>query len=345
MPTVLDDDGRATSRATAVLRLGPVRRWRLSRGPARRLGRAMLPFLLVPALLLGQTDPAGAAAGRGVHVPRGAYLGAWIRPANWSFDGWRHAVTGFESQIHHRLDIVQYYYGWKGWFPTRRERWEVRNHRIPLISWDGVNTDAIRRGSYDGLIRSRATAVRKLGRPVFIRWNWEMDRGGPTIPSPASFIAAWRRIASIFRQRGALNATFVWCPTAYGFVSGDAQRYWPGRRYVGWVCADGYNWYPGRRSARWVSFQHVFRRAYAFAQRVNRPMMVGEMGVQEDRSHPGRKAAWLRGARRTVKAVYRRIKAVVYFNADRVYDWRLGTSRSATLAFARMARDRYFNRV
>jgi hypothetical protein len=73
-------------------------------------------------------------------------------------------------------------------------------------------------------------------------------------------------------------------------------------------------------------------------------MIVGEMGVQEDPARPGRKAAWLRGARRTIKSAYRRIKAVVYFNAERLYDWRLATSAAAVRAFSHMAHDRYFNR-
>jgi hypothetical protein len=301
----------------------------------------VVPVLLVPVLLLTETP---LAAARGVHPPRrGALAGAWVKPSTWTVAGWKHAVTGLESRIRHRLDVVQYYYGWNGWFPSDRERWMVRNHRIPLISWQGANTDAIRRGSYDSLIRARADAVRRLRRPVFIRWNWEMDRGGPTIPSPTSYVAAWRRIVSIFRQRGATNASFVWCPTAYGFVHGLAQRYWPGARYVDWTCADGYNWYPGRRGTRWTSFRTVFHTFYAWAARRHRPMMVGEFGVQEDPHRPGRKAAWISQAARTLRRRYRKIKAVVYFNADRVFDWRLGTSSSAMNAFARLARSPYFN--
>jgi hypothetical protein len=301
----------------------------------------VVPLLLIPAVLLTQTTFAQA---RGVHPPRrGAYVGAWVNPSDWSVTGWKRAVTGLESRIGHRLDVVQYYYTWQESFPTERERWQLNNRRIPLISWNGANTDAIRRGSYDALIRSRADAVRRLRKPVFIRWNWEMDRGGSTIPSPASYVAAWRHIVRIFRDRGATNASFVWCPTAYGFSSGLAQRYWPGGSYVDWTCADGYNWYPGRNGSRWTSFREVFHAFYTWAKRRHRPMIVGEFGVQEDPRHAGRKAEWIADAKRTLKNDYRKIKAVTYFNADRVYDWRLTSSSSALRAFGNMARDPYFN--
>jgi hypothetical protein len=301
----------------------------------------VVPLLLIPVLLSSQTLIAEA---RGVHAPRhGAYAGAWVKPSDWSMSGWKRAVTGLQSRIGHRLDIVHYYYQWRGWFPSDRERWEVRHHQIPLISWQGTNTDAIRRGSYDSLIRARADAVRRFHKPMFIRWNWEMDRGGPTIPSPASYVGAWRRIVSIFRNRGATNASFVWCPTAYSFTNGLAQRYWPGRKYVDWTCADGYNWYPGRKGTSWTSFRQVFHSFYAWGKDRHRPMMVGEFGVQEDRRHSGRKAEWITQAKRTLRHEYRKIKAVVYFNANRIYDWRLTSSASATRAFGRLAASRYFN--
>jgi len=46
--------------------------------------------------------------------------------------------------------------------------------------------------------------------------------------SPANFIAAWRHIHDIFVARGATNVEFVWCPSAYGFVTGTAQKSDPG---------------------------------------------------------------------------------------------------------------------
>ena len=70
--------------------------------------------------------------------------------------------------------------------------------------------------------------------------------------------------------------------------------------------------------------------------------MVGEWGVVE--RAPGAKGRWLAGARSALKSRLPRIAAVVYFDADRRYDWRLGTSPDSLAAFKAMAADPYFNR-
>lgn len=300
-----------------------------------------MAIALVPALLIAQT--AGASA-RGVDPPKGAWVGAWVQPADYSKTSVMRAVNGLQDRIDHKLDIVHNYYGWKAAFPTWKERWNLRNGRIPMVSWNGYNTDAIRRGDQDDWIRRRADAVDGLGRRIFIRWLWEPEsQGSGLVVSPASYVAAWRHIVSIFHRRGATNASFVWCPTAWAFRDGTASKYWPGRRYVDWVCADGYNWYPGRSGSEWVSFRKIFSGAYRFAARVNKPLMAGEVGVQHDPRRPLRRARWITAGRQTLKRDYPRLKAFVYFFAERVYDWRLTTS-TAIAALRRMAKDPYFNR-
>jgi hypothetical protein len=70
--------------------------------------------------------------------------------------------------------------------------------------------------------------------------------------------------------------------------------------------------------------------------------MVGEWGVVE--RAPGAKAEWLAGARTALKSRLPKIAAVVYFDADRQYDWRLATSPGSLAAFKALAADPYFNR-
>jgi beta-mannanase len=300
-----------------------------------------LILLLLPAVLATQTGDALAA---GVQPPRGAWVGAYVKPPTHSRTAVKRAVNGLESRIRTKLDVVHHYYAWKVSFPTWKERWNLRNGRIPMISWSGHDTRAIANGNQDAWIRRRADAVGNLGEPLFIRWLWEPEtQGTQLVRSPASYVAAWRRIVRIFRGRGATNASFVWCPTAWAFRDGTARKYWPGARYVDWVCADGYNWYPGRSGSEWVQFRKIFGGAHRFARRVHRPMIVGEVGVQHDPARPLRRARWISSARRALKRTYPRIEAVVYFHAERVYDWRLTTS-SSMAALRRMANDRYFNR-
>ena len=64
--------------------------------------------------------------------------------------------------------------------------------------------------------------------------------------------------------------------------------------------------------------------------------MIGEFGAQE-RKH-GEKAEWIREAAQTLKTKFPEIKAVVYFNVKKRYDWRIDTS-SARSAWKYLARE------
>src|SRR5207302_8422022 len=105
----------------------------------------------------------------------GCYVGAYSKNAGGcGQDREQQAITDLESRLGRRLHIDHHYYSWNDVFPSWREQWDIDNDRIPMISWNGENADAIGRGAWDGLISSRAQAVAMLNVPVFIRWFWEL---------------------------------------------------------------------------------------------------------------------------------------------------------------------------
>jgi len=214
-----------------------------------------------------------------------------------------------------------------------------------MISWNGKNvtTEDIAGGRYDDLITQRARATKALGQPVLIRWFWEMDgnKKAEFAGTPDEYIAAWRHIVTTFRSVGAANVSWVWCPNASAFNDGSAQSFYPGDEFVDWTCADGYNWAPGRAGDDYRSFKDIFGGFYAWASTQKKPIMVGEFGVQE--RNPGDKAQWISAARDAIKNDFPLLRAVVYFNADKDYDWRLTTSDSAAEAFKQMAHDPWFD--
>ncbi|HET9769869.1 MAG TPA: hypothetical protein VFS16_03190, partial [Acidimicrobiia bacterium] len=69
--------------------------------------------------------------------------------------------------------------------------------------------------------------------------------------------------------------------------------------------------------------------------------MVGEFGAQE--RNPGEKARWLAEAREALKTKFTGIRAVVYFDADKDFDWRVTTSPETLAAYREMAQDPWFN--
>ena len=279
-------------------------------------------------------------------VPKtGTLIGAYPR-ADHDGPGVNGAVTALEQAEGRKLDIDHHYLSFGSPLPDTYA-WDIAQGRIPMISWAGQNTDEIAAGKWDSFIISRAKEIKALKAPFLVRFMWEMD-GAPNeahfVMGTSSYINAWRRVVTIFRQQGATNAQFVWCPTAFGFRpdGGRATSFYPGDAYVDWVAADGYNWAPGRGS-NYQSFQGIFANFYAWAKKntPNKPLLIGETGVQE--GSPGAKAAWITAMGQTIKTVYPNIKAVVYFNSDPKYPWWLDSSSSAMSAWKNLMQDPYFN--
>jgi hypothetical protein len=326
--------GRIVSAVAASLRVV---------GRLSRPWRALIVALLAVATLVppAPAPPAVAAGGRpnGPLVPaNGFYVGAYTK----SVDGYgqekaKTAMDDMESRLGRRLHIDHHFYAWTDVYPSWRESYDIENGRIPMISWNGENTDAIVRGDWDWMIVSRAQSVAALDTPVFIRWFWEMDGNKKQnfISSPAGYQKAWRHIHDLFQQAGATNAVWVWCPNASGLAGGAAMPYYPGPNYVDWVCGDGYNFAPNRPGDRWESFGEIYSGFYAQAAKLGKPVMVGEFGALE--RNPGEKEQWFRAAHDWI-AAHPAIAAVVYFNADSTtngiyYDWRVDTSPSAFEGF------------
>ncbi|MGH9040812.1 MAG: glycoside hydrolase family 26 protein [Acidimicrobiia bacterium] len=278
-------------------------------------------------------------------VPVGALFGAHTKVEEKEVDNIKAATMALEDHLGRKLDINHNFYPWDKEFPTDVERWDLEQGRIPMISWNGkdVMASEIASGAFDPMIQERAANVKALEKPIMIRWFWEMDgnKKGRFAESPAAYISAWRHIVDTFNDQGATNVAWVWCPNASAFTTGEAQEFHPGDEYVDWVCADGYNWAPGREKDTWETFAEIFSGYYEWASQQSKPIMVGEFGVQE--RGPGDKAAWVAETANLIKTEFPLIKAIVYFNANQDYDWRMNTSPEAYQAFKNLANDPFFD--
>ena len=313
----------------------------------RRL--ALFLSVLVGAALVS-TPAAARNRPAGKLVPRtGALFGAHVDPDGRPQDlrSGPRQIRRFERRIGRKLDVDHHYYDWTDVFPTRFERWDLANGRIPLISWHGPRLVRILNGSYDRMIAARARGIAALRRPVFLRWCWEMNghwsrcggAGNGRRRGPARFVAAWRHLHDIFVHEGATNAVWVWSPYAQDLPArgwNHWTRYYPGDAYVDWVGIDGFGTPPW--SDR--SFQQIFGPVYAdYAER--RPIMIAEISTLEDGT--GRKAMWFTNAHLDIVGAFPSIAAVVWFDTvTGGRNWRVDSSRSAFAAFVAMAQDPYF---
>ncbi len=324
------------------------------RGRGTRSGAVVLS--LATCALLGAPPTAGAATRPTgpLALASGSYFGAFENPDRTdTVAGSEAEVTRFESDLGRKIDIDNRFYSWSQQIPTAAEAWDVANGRIPMVTWGAQDTLQLQAGTYDTFIRAQADRLRDLGGPVFLRFYHEMDGDyrQSIVHSAADYIAAWRHVHDLFGQEGATNVVWVWCPTAWKFINKSPwpPDYYPGDAYVDWIAADGYNWYPAPNT-RWRTFTQVFGAFYDWAVTMPKPIMLAEIGVQEDPNDPNRKAAWLADAHSQLENAFDQVQAAVYFDTTitkggNTYVWNLTSSSQAFSAWRDMGQDPYFDQL
>ncbi len=275
-------------------------------------------------------------------VPRhGVYLGAYVQPETDTPSGFIGAVQSFQAQTGRSLRLVHVYSQWQKPFPDALDQYVVDNGKVLLLTWGGSpDTKAIITGRDDALIRARAEQIKALHRPILLEFRHEMDRPNLqwTIHGPADYIAAWDHIRKIFTQVGATNASWVWCPTGYGFQFDRAQAFYPGNSEVDWVCADVYANSPVQ------SLQAAAAPFLAWARHTGKPVILGEFGVN---GSPSQWPAWLKEAAQLARSD-RQIRAMAYFDANgdnsqgHPFSYWLGDHPSALTAFSRLLGEPFF---
>jgi hypothetical protein len=311
-----------------------------------RLACVVFAVIAVAGVLV----PDVLARPKGKLVPdTGVYLGVSL--PDWDDRPYGN-VRSFEQMIGRRLAIDHRYWGWRQRWPSDYERWDVREGRIPMVSWVYKRAGKLRRinsGSWDRVIRRHATRVRRFGHPLFLRWGWEMNNnhapwsGYQNGRDPEKFVRSWRRIVRIFRRVGARNAVFVWCPSRKSDPAvpwNAARHYYPGDRYVDWVCTEAYNWGTIQDWSSWHDFAWLVGPNYRrFADR--KPMMIGESGSAEQ---GGSKAAWILQAGDQMSSAFPNIAAYVWFNkVDQNVDWRVNSSQASLDAYRELGGRSYFS--
>jgi len=116
----------------------------------------------------------------------------------------------------------------------------------------------------------------------------------PHCGTPGQYRAAYDHVFRYFRNHG-IGYRFVWTMMASDFTQGRAWRYRPPLGDFRIVGVDGFN----RRALQWKSAAQMFSAAEAYAVSVNKQLLIGEIGSEEDPNRPGRKAAWITAAAAT----------------------------------------------
>lgn len=278
-----------------------------------------------------------------VPVPeKGALIGAWIKPDELTHVGRLAAVDGLEANLGRRLSIVNTYRRFEQMVGTSSDKEFLAQGATLMVSWATGDNRSILDGEHDDLIRKQARAIKKMREPMLLRMRWEMDRPNlrATMWSGADYIAAWKYVREIFRQERTRNVSWVWCPTAEGFIRGDAPEFYPGDDQVDWTCVDVY------AGERFQPIGELMGPFLTWAAQHPKPIVIGEFGVAKAWGS-ARRAAWLRNASRTFKA-NPQIKAIAYFESDPEGNgpnkqFQLTGDKPAFKAFHALVKDPYFN--
>jgi hypothetical protein len=250
-----------------------------------------------------------------------------------------------KEQLGRDQRIVHLYFRWEDDLPDTDL--SLSPGSVLLLSWRGTAYDQINNGSQDAHIVASAKRVAKYGKPVLLRWGWEMNgdwfawTGAQNRQDTAGYVAAWRRIHQIFADQGVTNVSWVWVANWNNHPDASwntPAKYYPGDEYVDWVGVDGFN-------TTGESVDSLFGQVYdEFAGR--KPFMIAETGALEGQGRG--KAVWISELEKWIKG-HRAVGALVWFDTDTNTDagvfqnWRVDSSPEALEAYQALAKDPYFS--
>jgi mannan endo-1,4-beta-mannosidase len=243
------------------------------------------------------------------------------------------AFTGFEKLTGTDLQVAMYNSWWGRPFLTTFAEGVYQAHATPLVQMTPGKTAlrAIADGSQDTYLMEYAAAVRTYREPVIISFGAEFNVNwfpwGYTHASPASFVAAWRHIVSVFRRAGADNVTWLWNADAVAGQAVNPRPWWPGSGYVTWTGLDGYYSRPGDTFAS--LFSRSLRDLRAFD---GKPVFIAETAVAATADR-GTQIANLFAS---VKAD--KLAGFAWFDSPGAEDWRIDDSPSAVAEFGAAAK-------
>jgi mannan endo-1,4-beta-mannosidase len=265
----------------------------------------------------------------------GYYIGVYPHGVPASYAG----ATAFATATGVAPRLVVYYSGWLEPFKAGFAHTASRQGAVPLVQIDpsGVNLAAIASGHYDSYLSTYARAVRAYGHPVVLSFGHEMNGDwyswANTHTSPATFVAAWRHIVTVFRTRGTRNVTWLWTVNAIQSQAGVASpaAWWPGGSYVTWVGIDGYYYNSASK------FDSLFGPTITTVRMLTRkPILLAETSAAPAANQSAKITDLFAGLR-----LYG-LLGFVWFNTDTDDDWRLASP--AAIATFRREGAAYYHR-
>ena len=257
-------------------------------------------------------------------------------------------LTNFANIVGKGVAIVPFSVFWGRNLVTVRQLNEIASYgAVPLLRlmpwgepyWEPgyqsrYSMQKIIDGQFDQYLTQWADVVKNFNKPVMVTFGVEMNgdwfpwsgiyQGGGTTfgfgdssraDGPERFVSAYRHIIQVFRNRGVMNATWLFHVNHQPFPAASwntYEAYYPGDDYIDWVGVSIYG--AQTHDEDWVSFASLAEPAYNAlkARFSHKPIMLAEWGVGEF-PKKGNKAEWYTAALSKIRTNYPLFKmAIVY---------------------------------
>ncbi len=261
-----------------------------------------------------------------------------------------------------RVRVLSFYFAW-GSGPKNLHTSAIQDvighGYVPMITWEpwqwpqelaegrppedqsAFSLAEILKGKYDDYIWRWANDLKEISGPLFFRpmhemnGNWYPWCGRVNGNRPGEYVEAWRYLRSMFREAQCHQPIWVWSPYAQSVpdeTGNEIWRYYPGGEEVDWLALDGYNWGKTREWSVWKSFKEIFKKGFENLNQLSpeKPYMIAEVGCAEE---GGSKERWIEEAFETLKKEFVRVRALIWFNANKECDWRIESSLNSFHAF------------
>lgn len=263
-----------------------------------------------------------------------------------AYVGWEdNAMSNFEALVGKQPSMEMVFAHWgndqfPSWYAPRMKDkgrtmvlfWEALDYNRDYFSQPEYSFDSVLAGKQDAYITKFAADAKAYGGEVIIipysEFNGDWFPWGGTMGNntPAKYKAAYQYLHKFFVT--APNVKFGWAVNADSVpdtAANQPELFYPGDAYVDIVGVDGFN--SGKPT--WMTFDQVFNDPITRLKVYNKPIYIFSIGSQEDT----RKPAWITDGLSTQLAKYPEVKAVLWFNQNKEYNWLVNSSAASLAAF------------
>lgn len=304
----------------------------------RKLGLAFLSLSVFTAWYLLKVDarPPSGAAKKNTEQKDVFYTGIF-QPGSTEGLADMDEVRRYESRFDTRFNIISLYIPWgdapQCFLPDSLIAKIYANGSLPMVTWEPWTSlfeqsaaapelkkeqkifKHLLAGSFDHYLETFAAQIKKLNRPVFIRFAHEPDN--PAYPwsptgqnTPEEYKQGWKYVYGFFLHKGVNNVVWVWNP----WKAPQVSAYFPGRQYVDWLGVTSLDYGEILDAGTSFSFADLYKPFHDLPVfRSGIPVMIGEMGTL---ARQKLQTDWFSAAFRTIDRRFPEIHAAVFFNSS-----------------------------